>query len=403
MTKISVAAVFVVGASVAGVCVGSALAQPIGMIGAMGDSLTDEYFEETYDYAKNWAMLVVERRGVDMGPTAAAAGQPGGAWGPGGGEPRRTGYEANWARYGADSTSALAEGQHVGLASLVGAGGGVGGLGLTHAVVAIGANDFTPTGDAYFNIYFGLWSSSRVTSYVNQQVANIASAVTTLRAAGVEVVLCTVPDFGIVPAARQFYTNAGNRQRVANAIARVNAGLAAVAEAKGVVLADVAALATVVLGTHANLRQTLTVGGVAIGLTRRDTPGHGDPLAGFVDDGAHPHTTIQGIFANLMLTSMNVGWGAGYERLSDREILEASGIAYGGSETLAAVIGPYENYIRSFVCAADFNDDGFVDFFDYSGYVASYEGGEASADFNADGFVDFFDFDDFIAAFEAGC
>jgi hypothetical protein len=358
--------------------------------------LTDEYFEETYDYAKNWVMLVVERRGVDMGPTAAGAGRPSGTWG----EPRRTGYEANWARYGADSASALATGQHTGLASLVGSAAEGG---LTHAVVAIGANDFSPTSDAFFNIYFGLWSSSRVTTYVNQRIANIGAAVSTLRGAGAEVVLCTVPDFGIVPAARQFYTNAANRQRVANAIARVNAGVAALAEERGVVLADVAGLATTILGTHANLRQTLVIGGVGVGLTRRDTASNTDPFAGFVDDGAHPHTTIQGIFANLMLTAMNVGWGAGYVTMTDREILEAAGIAYGGAETLAAVIGPYEAYVRSFVCAADFNDDGFVDFFDYDEFVAGFEAGDAATDFNGDGFLDFFDYDDFVFAYETGC
>jgi hypothetical protein len=384
--------------------VGSAAAQPglVGRVGAMGDSLTDEYAEETYDYAKNWAMLVVEGRGVRMGPTAEEAGRPGGTWG----EPRRTGFEANWARYGADSASALAEGQHTGLAGMVGTAGGGGGGGeggVTHAVVAIGANDFAPTSDAYFNIYFGLWSSSRITTYVNQRVANIRAAVETLRAAGAEVVLCNVVDFGIVPAARQFYTNAGNRQRVANAIARVNLGVAALAEEKGTVLVDTAGLATALLGTHANLRQTLVIGGVGVGVTRRDTAGNTDPLAGFVDDGAHPHTTIQGVFANLMLTAMNVGWEAGYARLTEREILEAAGLGYGGAETLGAVIGTYEQYVRSFVCRADFNDDGFLDFFDYDDYVAAFEAGDPRAEFNGDGFVDFFDYDEFVGSYEAGC
>ncbi len=58
-------------------------------------------------------------------------------------------------------------------------------------------------------------------------------------------------------------------------------------------------------------------------------------------------------------------------------------------------------------CPADFNRDGFVDFFDLDDYISCFEGDpcppKASADFNRDGFVDFFDLDDFIAAFEAGC
>ena len=58
-------------------------------------------------------------------------------------------------------------------------------------------------------------------------------------------------------------------------------------------------------------------------------------------------------------------------------------------------------------CAADFDGDGFVDFFDFDAFVACFEGGACppgkSADFDGDGFVDFFDFDAFVQAFEEGC
>ncbi len=63
--------------------------------------------------------------------------------------------------------------------------------------------------------------------------------------------------------------------------------------------------------------------------------------------------------------------------------------------------------IRQSACPADFNGDGFVDFFDFDDFVACFEGlacppGQ-DADFNDDGFADFFDYDDFVAAFENGC
>jgi hypothetical protein len=54
-------------------------------------------------------------------------------------------------------------------------------------------------------------------------------------------------------------------------------------------------------------------------------------------------------------------------------------------------------------CPADFNNDGFVDFFDFDDFVIVFETGGATADFNNDGFIDFFDFDDFTLAFETGC
>ena len=58
-------------------------------------------------------------------------------------------------------------------------------------------------------------------------------------------------------------------------------------------------------------------------------------------------------------------------------------------------------------CPADFNEDGFLDFFDYDDYVACFETGACpagkTADFNGDQFADFFDYDDFVTAFETGC
>ena len=58
-------------------------------------------------------------------------------------------------------------------------------------------------------------------------------------------------------------------------------------------------------------------------------------------------------------------------------------------------------------CPADFNGDGFLDFFDYDDYVNCFETGSCppgkTADFNGDGFADFFDYDDFVGAFQAGC
>jgi hypothetical protein len=54
-------------------------------------------------------------------------------------------------------------------------------------------------------------------------------------------------------------------------------------------------------------------------------------------------------------------------------------------------------------CAADFNGDDFVDFFDYDDFVASFERAGERADFNHDCFIDFFDYDAFVEAFETGC
>ncbi|XVJ58459.1 MAG: lactonase family protein [Tepidisphaera sp.] len=58
-------------------------------------------------------------------------------------------------------------------------------------------------------------------------------------------------------------------------------------------------------------------------------------------------------------------------------------------------------------CVADFNFDGFIDFFDYDAYVECFEGLPCppgrDPDFNGDGFVDFYDYDAFVELFETGC
>ncbi len=55
------------------------------------------------------------------------------------------------------------------------------------------------------------------------------------------------------------------------------------------------------------------------------------------------------------------------------------------------------------VCAADFNSDGTLDFFDYLDFVAAFSSNQAAADFNGDTVIDFFDYLDFVAAFSSGC
>jgi hypothetical protein len=57
----------------------------------------------------------------------------------------------------------------------------------------------------------------------------------------------------------------------------------------------------------------------------------------------------------------------------------------------------------SFQCAADFNADTVVDFFDYLDFVAAFSTNDPSSDFNSDGTIDFFDYLDFVADFSVGC
>jgi lysophospholipase L1-like esterase len=283
----------------------------------------------------NWPQLLVEYRGIDMGPTAAQAGV--GTWG----EPRNTGFKYNWARGGANSATLLTQGQHTGVAGQASSNG------VGNAVLAIGPNDFNPTEPgAYFNIYSGAWSASQIQSYVAQSIGNIETALATVRAAGVSVVLANVVDPGPTPRVVPGYTSAANRDRVTAAIRSVNAGLKNLAQKYRVPLMDWFALGTAIIGPNTNLHSTLRLGNVTINLRASDPgPPNSMPTNAFVFDGFHPNTVIQGILANTVLQAFNSGYGAGVPLFSEQELLNQAGIAYGGSDTLQTQIGSFTNYV----------------------------------------------------------
>ncbi len=313
----------------------ASLPAAVGKLGAMGDSLTDEYWDSgVSSYATNWPGLLVMYRGVNMGPTAAQASLS--TWG----APRNAGYKYNWALTGATSSTLLSGGQHTGLGSQAASDG------VRTVVLAIGCNDFNPTGSAYLNIYYGLWSSAQIQTYVNQTLANIETAVAIVHMAGMSVVLANLIDPGLTPAVASVLTSATNRDRVAAAVQSVNAGLKNLAQKYQAPLMDWYGLSKTILGPNTDLHSTLKVGNVSLNLRGSDPgPPSSAPTRAFVSDGFHPNTAMQGIFANLVLQALNSGCGAGLDLFSEQEILNHALISYGGSDTLLSQIGAYTNYV----------------------------------------------------------
>ena len=312
-------------------------------LGVVGDSLSDEYAEETYgSYAANWVEQLDQFAGVDTGPTAAASGQPGGTWS----EPRRTQNQYNWARSGADSDTMLSAGQHTGLAGLVAPEG------IEAVVVVIGANDFYPTGSAYLGIYNGTWSQAEIDAYNLSRMANINTALDTLIATGVPVVVGTVPDYGLAPLVRFFFSNVAGRQAVADAIAALNAEIQASAQAREIVVFDLAQAAGAIFGTHASPESQIVIGGVPIFLGQSDTAAGGNPDGAFVNDGVHPNATLQGLFANLVIQALNTGYETDLVLFSEAEILDRRSLAYVGPDTLEAEIGSYSDFVNDYTPAA---------------------------------------------------
>jgi hypothetical protein len=105
---------------------------------------------------------------------------------------------------------------------------------------------------------------------------------------------------------------------------------------------------------------------------------------------------------------INLGVHASLPASQQARVQDARLRGYAWSENAGWINLDDSSRYVSFNCPADWNCDGFLDFFDFDDFVASFEDDthpacRTSADFNADGFVDFFDFNDFVAAFEAGC
>jgi len=285
-------------------------APPVAL-GVMGDSLSDEYAGELYSYASNWVELIAEHRDVDLGSIDD--------WD----EPRREGYEYNWARSGATSQTLLESGQHTGLAGQIDDGL------VTHAIVAIGQNDFLFLKTAYIGIYTGLWSEERVGNYTQSVFENIETAVDTVAATDVNLVLSNIVDYGVAPTARLLFPDADRRQRVADVIDDLNDRIAGLAQEHQIPLVDFYGFGKELLGTHHAPIASHEVGGQMF-----FNRGGFDVRAEFVFDGVHPNTIASVVFANLFIEGLNAGYAAGIAPFTEEEMVGLVGLPYCGEDTL---------------------------------------------------------------------
>jgi len=272
----------------------------LGGVAAMGDSLTDEYEFSRSTASRNWLEQLIISRGIDFGPVSLESR----------GEPRRSGYEYNWARSGATSGTLLDAGQHIGVAEQVASGK------VTTAYLGIGANDF---GYAYIAIYTGVLSGGVLDAYVNGIVANITEAVETVsRAGSVNIVIGNIPDYGATPLVVSLFPDPEKRRRVTDAAAAANAKILALATSRGIPVVDLFGVVETIFAED----RELAVGGVDIDLSTRSE----DPHSFFLSDGIHPGSVPQGLLANAFMHAVNVAYGGGLSLRSDQEILRDAGI-----------------------------------------------------------------------------
>lgn len=280
--------------------------------GIMGDSNSDEYQADDHrggEYASTtmgWVEQLVKNRGLNFGPW--------GTWG----EPRRTGYEYNWARSGATAESMISSGQHTGLARQVAEGK------VSYVFLWIGTNDFHALRGSYKEIYDGSLSDEQVRKKESSIVANITLAVDTVLAAGpVNMVIVDIRDIGWVPQAQELYPDAAGRQRVSKVIQSINQQLGAMAAQRhiNIVAADDF--------TRSLLERSDQSGYLHMGNTQINLLGSGNEPQNLRlrDSSGHPGTVASGLIANvLFITPFNSQYDTNIASLTDEEILENAGI-----------------------------------------------------------------------------
>lgn len=281
-----------------------ALAQAPLRIGLMGDSQTDEYRANdsrgsTYaSVTFNWVEQLADANRLDAG-----------AWGSRS-EPRRIGYNTNWARSGATTSSLISSGQHTGLAGQVAAGQ------VDAIFIMIGSNDFAPYNNQYQPIYSGDLAGPALQAKINAMVSNITLAITTARgASGLPVFAATISDWNNSPLilGNPSYPDPAKRQRVTDAINAVNQGIAAI---PGVSLIDHALFLQQLFPQIVN--GAFTVGDESITAFACGN----EPHNGVLGDCTHAGTVLEGLIANFYLSVI----APAAAPLSDQEILTAAGL-----------------------------------------------------------------------------
>jgi hypothetical protein len=277
--------------------------QPRG-IGVIGDSYSDEYASYPPDRAsaRNWVEILA-RQGWNFGAYSEESRN----------EPRNAGYAYNWARSDAESTDALASGQHTGLAEQMRSGE------VELAVVFVGGNDF-------IHALMRRDPASSLESLRSQTFANLETIVDTLLQVNPEirVVVGTIPDIGQLP---EFADDleAGRLDPALldayrQALRQHNASIRALAhKSPRLALVDfdtVIRLATLTRSERVNL-----FGHWADRTRCGNSPDHV-----FLADRRHIGTLTQATMARLVATAANTRFGFDLPMPSDREILDLAGL-----------------------------------------------------------------------------
>lgn len=269
----------------------TATAVTLNGIAAMGASET-----QGTGHVGSWVPYLAVDRGLNFGP----------------------GQIYNRALGGNTSQDLLNNGQHTQVAGLVSSGN------VDLAFLSIGGLDVPPVAASI------ILGQLDVQTWANGVVSRILTAVDTVKGAGAKgMVVMSLPDMTLVPGAASYRPFAAP---VVSTIDLVNDMLKAEVLDRGYVFVDMSQAMRDLNATP------LVVGGVPINMTTGSTnPRH------FFTDNIHPGYVGNGIFANLFLTALNVGYGMDLDEFTDQELLARAGLS--SSYTGETSNLNYENYV----------------------------------------------------------
>src|SRR5690606_10821539 len=150
------------------------------------------------------------RKGANLGPWSNTSR----------GEPRRRGYEYNFARSAHKVQDAIATGQHTGMAQLIQQGK------VDYVHIEFNGNDYAEWNVEYHAPYNGTLSETQLQSKADSIISNYNIILDTVKNAGnAKVQVATLPDLNMDPGIVARFPDATKRQRVTDFINGLNVRL----------------------------------------------------------------------------------------------------------------------------------------------------------------------------------
>lgn len=287
------------------------LAMAIDGLAVAGDSWSDEYAAETYNYGRNWAELLASQRGIDVGAAGNYSSDNRGA----------NGTAFNWAEVNATTVDLLLQLQDISITDQYTAGD------VSHVVLMEGMSEFAPGSEAFTKIADGTWNQTTIDSNLAFSSAAVRSALAVLMGVPLKGIVTTIPDPTVTPQGKTLFDAAG-RAKVRAAVDFMNVEIKKHAAEYHVPVVDLAALQNQILGTAAVPKNSITIGGNVYTATG------GTPKTNlFIQGGVLPHTVYQAYIANAIIEGLNFAYNENIPKLTEQQIVTLAGQTYGGSDT----------------------------------------------------------------------